>query len=536
MRYTVSDKLIAYLALISGLSISAVAIYYSVAGLMAIFAAAVIPIMIMGVVLEIGKLSATVWLKQNWMRAPRFLKAYLLLAIFALMLLTSMGIFGYLSKAHLDQAVPTGDVAAKVALLDEKIKTERDNIETARTALKQMDAQVDARLSRSDDEKGAERAVQIRRNQQAERGRLQKDIADSQTRIARLNEERAPIASELRKVEAEVGPIKYIAALIYGDQADQNLLERAVRWVIIVIVLVFDPLAVILLLASQYSFSWFRQEDEETMRDEYDFSEGERGPVIDDDITKEGEMSSDIVELTQDNIKNESSSSSLWPFPAFVGIKQNNLFDVIKNNEKVQEAPYQPGYEDVAIKDDAGMNSDGTVPHTPNLETVNKDSLFDEKKPLDEWNEMIAEAEKAVEEENEKEENLILEQAPENEKMAMAAWKHDNPDSSLKLQRRLFEKGAIDKLPWENYLKPKADFGDDDAAAEAAKWAMEQIEKKNEDRGHYIGLDKDNEKITWMEHDEDGNQIIKSKDSYQQNAEQNERTIWQRIQDAKNDR
>ena len=103
MLYKTSDKFIAYLALISGLSISAVAIYYSVAGLMAIFAAAVIPIMIMGIVLEVGKLAATVWLKQNWTRAPKFLKTYLLLAIFALMLLTSMGIFGYLSKAHLDQ-------------------------------------------------------------------------------------------------------------------------------------------------------------------------------------------------------------------------------------------------------------------------------------------------------------------------------------------------------------------------------------------------------------------------------------------------
>lgn len=523
MRYNISDKLIAYLALISGLSISAVAIYYSVAGLMAIFAAALIPIMIMGIVLEVGKLAATVWLKQNWMRAPRFLKAYLLIAITALMLLTSMGIFGYLSKAHLDQAVPTGDVAAKVALLDEKIKTERDNIETARTALKQMDAQVDARLSRSDDEKGAERAVQIRRNQQAERGRLQKDIADAQARIAKLNEERAPIASELRKVEAEVGPIKYIAALIYGDNPDQNLLEAAVRWVIIVIVLVFDPLAVILLLASQYSFSWFRQQDEDSppqVKEEESFSE-------------EPEMASDLAELEQNTTKHDwPVPTSLWPFPSSIGKNEANIFEVIKQNEKVQEAPYQPGYEDVAIKDDAGMDSDGTVPHTSNIETVNNEPLFDEKKPLDEWNEMIAEAEKAVEAEREQEDNEIIEAAADSEKAAMAAWKHDNPDSSLKLQRRLFEKGVIDKLPWEEYLKPKADFGDDEAAAEAAKWAMEQLNKKNEDRGHYIGLDKE-EKITWMEHDQDGNQIIKTKDAYQQNAEQSERTIWQRIQDAK---
>ena len=255
MKVTVSDKIIAWMALLSGLSISAVAIYYSVAGLVSIFAAAAIPIIVMGVVLEVGKLVATVWLKQNWMVAPKFLKGYLLVAIAVLMLITSMGIFGYLSKAHLDQAVPTGDVADKVALIDEKIKTERDNIEAARNALNQMNAQVDQRLSRSDDEKGAERAVQIRRQQAGERNRLQKDIADAQSRIAKLNEERAPIAKELRKVEAEVGPIKYIAALIYGDNPDGDLLERAVRWVIIIIVLVFDPLAVILLLASQYSFN-----------------------------------------------------------------------------------------------------------------------------------------------------------------------------------------------------------------------------------------------------------------------------------------
>ncbi len=492
MRYNTSDKLIAYLALISGLSISAVAIYYSVAGLMAIFAAAMIPIMIMGIVLEVGKLAATVWLKQNWSRAPKFLKTYLLLAILSLMLLTSMGIFGYLSKAHLDQAVPTGDVAAKVSLLDEKIKTERDNIETARTALKQMDAQVDARLSRSDDEKGAERAVQIRRQQQAERGRLQKDISDAQTRIAKLNEERAPIASELRKVEAEVGPIKYIAALIYGDQADQNLLEKAVRWVIIVIVLVFDPLAVILLLASQYSFNWFRQQQEEDPKEEIDTT---------------NEMASDQYELEKlkdqdDDFKfladekdlypeepNPDYKYSLWPFPTPIGKKDDTL----------------PQAED------------------QHQESIEPEKAIEEvKDPVDNWNEMIAEAEKAVEKEQEQEDHEILESAAENEKQAMTAWKHDHPDSSLKLQRRLFEKGAIDKLPWEDYLKPQADFSDDEAAAEAAKWAMEQVEKK-----------KAEDKITWMEHDEEGNQIIKTKDGYQQNEEQSESTIWQRIQDAK---
>lgn len=264
MKITRSDKAIAYLALISGLSISAVAIYYSVAGLVAIFAAAAIPIIVMGTVLEISKLAATVWLKHNWAIAPKMIRAYLLASILILMAITSMGIFGYLSKAHLDQAVPTSDIAAKVAIIDEKIKTERDNIESARNALKQMDATVDQTIARSKDERGATNAANLRRSQAKERTQLQADISKAQANIAKLNEERAPIAADLRKVEAKVGPIKYIAAMIYGDNPDNDLLERSVRWAIMLIVIVFDPLAVILLLASQYSFAWFRKQSEDS--------------------------------------------------------------------------------------------------------------------------------------------------------------------------------------------------------------------------------------------------------------------------------
>jgi len=252
----------AALLLLTGLTISVVAIYYSVIGLTAIFAAAFWPIVVMGVTLEAAKLVAASWLKYEWNRIPFMLKSYLTVAVIILMIITSMGIFGFLSKAHLDQNIVSGDVIDKVALLDEKIKTQRDNIAASRKALEQMDAQVDARLTRSDDEKGAERAVQIRRNQQAERTRLQKEIAQAQSEISKLNSERAPIATELRKVEAEVGPIKYIAKLIYGDNPDANLLEKAVTWVIILIVIVFDPLAVLLLISAQMAWMWARESRE----------------------------------------------------------------------------------------------------------------------------------------------------------------------------------------------------------------------------------------------------------------------------------
>ena len=259
MTATTNERVLAYLALFSGLAISAVAIYYSVAGLMAIFAAAVIPIIIMGTVLEISKLVATVWLKQNWKIAPWPIRIYLLVAIIVIMLITSMGIFGLLSKAHSDQSLVSGDVLAKIAIYDEKIKVAKDNIEANRKALKQMDEAVDQTMARSTTETGAERAVQVRRAQAKERARLLNEIQSEQKTITKLNEERAPIAAEVRKVEAEVGPIKYIAALIYGDNPDTNLLERAVRWVIILIVVVFDPLAIVLLLASQLSFQSLRE-------------------------------------------------------------------------------------------------------------------------------------------------------------------------------------------------------------------------------------------------------------------------------------
>lgn len=252
--------LFGYFTLFVALIIETVGAYYSVTGLAAIFSGAVIPILIMGGSLEVGKVTAAVWLKLNWERASLAYKLYLVPAVAFLMVLTSMGIFGYLSKAHSDQSLVSGDSMAQVAIYDEKIKTAKDNIDTNRRALKQMDEAVDQVMARSDDEKGADKAVAIRRSQQKERARLLQEIATEQKTIAQLNEEAAPLRAEFRKVEADVGPIKYIAALIYGDNPDANILERAVRWVIILIVAVFDPLALVLILAAQQSLRW-AQED-----------------------------------------------------------------------------------------------------------------------------------------------------------------------------------------------------------------------------------------------------------------------------------
>jgi hypothetical protein len=415
------------------------------------------------------------------------------------MLITSMGIFGFLSKAHSDQSLVSGDVQSRIAIYDEKIKTAKDNIDANRKALKQMDESVDQSMARSNDEKGADKAVALRRSQAKERARLQQEIAAEQKTISSLNEQAAPIRAEVRKVEAEVGPIKYIASFIYGDNPDANLLEKAVTWVIIIIVVVFDPLAVILLLASQYSFQWFRKQEEETTEgDSPTSSESKDTPTVTTD------------ESTQNQFG--PAATAYWPFPSSAYNPEPSWGTTPIHTEEV------PGETPLTA-----LGGDITATEEKPVETV-------EELPLEQWNKMIEEAEKAVEEEREIEDSEILETATISEAAAMTAWKHDHPDSSLKIQRRLFDRGIIDHLPWEDYLKPKADFTDNEAAAEALKWAQEQLEGRP---GDYL-LESESKKneIAWMEN-EDGHQVKKTLDGYEQNAEQSERTIWQRIQDAK---
>ena len=255
----ISRKAMTYLLFATALSLSIVAEYYSIMGLMAIFSGSPNAIAVMGIVLGVAKIVVTSWLYRNWKNTPVLMKTYFVTAIVVLMFLTSMGIFGYLSKAHLEQGVVSGGAAAEVSLLDEKINIQKENINAARKTISQLDSQVEAALSRTSDAAGADRSASIRRSQAKERARLIDDISTSQREIARLQEERAPKAAELRKVEAEVGPIKYIAALIYEEAASEEILEKAVRWVILLIVAVFDPLAVLMFIAYNQTIGPKRQ-------------------------------------------------------------------------------------------------------------------------------------------------------------------------------------------------------------------------------------------------------------------------------------
>jgi hypothetical protein len=368
--------ILAYLLLLTGLTISAVAIYYSVVGLTAIFSAAAIPIIIMGSALEVGKLVCASWLKANWDRAPRFMKYYMTIAVIVLMLITSMGIFGFLSKAHNDQTLVSGDVGAKIAVYDEKIKTAKDNIDANRKALKQMDEAVDQVMGRSSDEKGAEKAVAIRRSQQKERARLQSEIASEQKTIATISEERAPIAAEVRKVEAEVGPIKYIAAFIYDQTPDESMLEKAVTWIIILIVVVFDPLAVIMLLAAQMTFGWARKQKQRTWIDDQadDLTEAFNRPSVADEILAKGVTDSN----PEDNIQLTTEFEGVRE-PGGEWIQTGPEFETIEKTHR--DVPSET--LSTALGGDITAPEELEVPNTTESE-------------LEKWNKMIEEAEKEV--------------------------------------------------------------------------------------------------------------------------------------------
>jgi len=284
--------------------LSAIAAYYSIVGLIAIFAAAAIPVAIMGSSLEVAKLVVASWLYRYWAKIPVLMRIYFTSALILLMVITSMGIFGFLSKAHMDQGITSGDILAKISVYDEKIKTSKENIDANRKALKQMDVAVDQVMGRSSDEKGADKAVAIRRGQQKERARLQSEIATEQKAIAALNEEAAPIRTEVRKVEAEVGPIKYIAALLYGDNPDSNTLEKAVRILIIVLIFVFDPLAVLMLIAANLT----QIKSKEHSEDKVD------SPVSSEPVVDNSEVTAPVAQLPIEEInlewQDESETSS----------------------------------------------------------------------------------------------------------------------------------------------------------------------------------------------------------------------------------
>ena len=238
------------LTFLSAISISVIAAGYSIIGLATIFAGAYIPIIAMGSALEVGKLVAASWLYNNWHNelVPKTIKAYLTTAVIVLIFITSMGIFGFLSKAHLDSVQPQANFSIQTSLIDKQILQEERNIERAEKTLLQLDKSIEVYLNNE----YATRGLKERRKQEEERELLKLEIKTSTNKIAELYKEKSIIELDQQKIEAEVGPLKYIAELIYGENAKDHF-DEAVRYAILVLIFVFDPLAVLLLIAANIS-------------------------------------------------------------------------------------------------------------------------------------------------------------------------------------------------------------------------------------------------------------------------------------------
>ena len=211
----------------TAIGLSSIAAYYSIIGLAQIFPGAFWPIVIMGGALEVAKLVTASWVYNNWKETALLMKTYFLLAIVLLMLITSMGIFGFLSKAHIDTNIMIGSNQVKIQMLDQREYLLNNKLSYL------------LKKAGDDPEKISRKTNAL--------------VLSAQSELEELINERLPLLSEENKLSAEIGPIKYVAELVYG-YSDKDIIDKAVRLVILIIIFVFDPLAVLLLVASNMSY------------------------------------------------------------------------------------------------------------------------------------------------------------------------------------------------------------------------------------------------------------------------------------------
>jgi hypothetical protein len=300
-------------AMLTAIAISSVAAYYSILGLTAIFPASVISIIIMGAVLEVGKISSAIWLHTFWKKAPFLLKTYLTTAVIILMFITSLGIFGFLSKSHIEHTSSLSSNVVIIQNIDSQISREEQRIESVMQVLIQMDQAVNV-LTEAQRIRGPDGAIAVREAQRDEREQITIQIEDSNQRIQDLMNQRSELQIQQASVEAEVGPIRYIAELVYGPNPDNTLLEEAVRWLIILIVVVFDPLAIALVLAA---ISGFKLRAESRPKEEKVIIKEvvvEKEVIVEKKSEPQKNIQQPIVEpeKPQENKENSSSKSVGW--------------------------------------------------------------------------------------------------------------------------------------------------------------------------------------------------------------------------------
>ena len=304
------------LTFLSAISISIIAAGYSIVGLATLFAGAVVPIILMGSALEVGKLVAASWLYHNWNSdVPRLLKSYLFIAIIVLVFITSLGIFGFLSKAHLDQVKPTSSNNIKIELINNQIKSQQLIIDRSQKTLTLLDKALEVYI----DKEYVTRGLKERKKQKPERDALTLAINEASDKIAELSDKKGSLKLEQDKIEAEVGPIKYVAELIYGENA-KDMFDHAVRVVILILIFVFDPLAVLLLIAANISLRQWRRKRE--------IAKTEKQYTLEQKLEREKKKAEKFKEKSRDYKKMVAQVADLKDLsPDEVKLKLDQIYD-----------------------------------------------------------------------------------------------------------------------------------------------------------------------------------------------------------------
>ena len=290
-----------YLTLISGISLSIIAAGYSIIGLAALFAGATTAIYAMGGALEVAKLVMASWLYNNWNSPllPKSIKYYLTSAVVVLIFITSVGIFGFLSKAHLDQVVPESNNALQIEIIDEQIEQRQKTIDRSQKQLTRMDDLIETQSEETSwFTSSSQKAITERNNQKLERLSLEETIDQSLNKINELSDKKSGIRTEQLKIEADLGPIKYVAEFLYGDEA-VNHFDKAVRIIIIILIFVFDPVAVLMLISANISLRERRMTIGETFKELEDNNKDIKNLVQD----RKDELVKELVEIITANKK-----------------------------------------------------------------------------------------------------------------------------------------------------------------------------------------------------------------------------------------
>jgi len=248
-----------WLTLFTSLSLAGTAAYFSIIGLMTIFSGAALSIAFMASILEFGKVVSAAWLHYEWDRINNLVRAYFTTAVLVLMLITSMGIFGFLSKAHIDSSLTSDSYSLEASIVDKRLEGKQLQLNNLTGRLENLDYVL--QTSKPEDRN------YVNRVQTEERNEINESIDILVADIVKLNEQKMPIQKLQLEQEAELGPVKYIADMIYGEEA-KSYYDNAVRWVILTIIFVFDPLAIMLLIVSTAAFKRDRERPAKPLIDE----------------------------------------------------------------------------------------------------------------------------------------------------------------------------------------------------------------------------------------------------------------------------